>query len=182
MSDKRKDKGRIHQAKCGAISASFENRAASKKKKVIKKLKVFLKQKSLDDWETLKGCGYSASVIFEQGIIASLNQLATKRVDECLYGEYEAYIMYKKRNGKYGIKLETRAIRAKITASAKTYVKVNIISLSPCPRGGDMVVIKYFKFKNKVIDRSKIFTIRKRVHHIDEKILLFFANGGNHSD
>ncbi len=111
-----------------------------------------------------------------------MNEIATKRIDESLYGEYEAYIMYKKRNGKHGLKLETRAIRHKLSPNSKTYAHVAILGISPCPRGDNMVVIRYCKIQKKMVKRKKIFTIRKKVDFIDEEILLFFANGGVHAE
>jgi hypothetical protein len=63
-----------------------------------------------------------------------------------------------------------------------SYNRIAVISLTPCPKGDNMVVIRYYKVDaNGLVKRKEILSVRKKVQYIDEEILLFFANGGHHS-
>lgn len=178
----RKQRGRDNAAKEKAASTSYN--ARKKRKQGLKRdaFQVALKDVEKEDWNYLKSYGYTAGKIFLEGIKSCMNQLATKRVDESLYGEYEAYLMFTRQKTNHGYRLEPRVFKSKLAPQAVNYNRVSIISLSPCPRGDNMVVVKYYKIgqRNEII-RTKIYTVRKKVNRIDEKILLFFSNGGNHT-
>ena len=134
----------------------------------------------MEDWETLKQFGYTASRVHQLGIKAAMNELATKRIEENLYGELEAVLMYSKRNTKYGIKLEHQRLRAKKHYLAKTFDEIAIISMDVKAGTDDIVIIRFYKIENRTINRKKIHKITKKVTLIDDEILLFFANGGVH--
>ena len=182
MPDMRKQRGRDNGAKGLAASTSYDARLKRKQELKREFFRVALKDVEKEDWNYLKSYGYTAGKIFLEGLKSCMNQLATKRVDESLYGEYEAYLMFSRKKTKYGYRLEPRCFRAKLGIAAVNYNRISIISLSPCPRGDNMVVVRYYKIgqRNEII-RTKIYTVRKKVNHIDEKILLFFSNGGNHT-
>lgn len=182
MADGRKQKGRDNAKRnVGRVlgfDKRFKDRTDSVKNEAIR---IGVSKQDNIDWGYLRHFGYSASVIFSKGIKHCMNEIAIKRVDESLYGEFEAFVMYKKRNGKHGLVLEPRAIRSKLDPRSITYDHIAIIGLSPCPRGDNMIVIRYYKLENGRIVRKEIHSIRKKVDFIDEEILLFFANGGTHA-
>lgn len=181
MPDGRKQRGRKSGAIGEALAMSYKARQV--KKKALKKsgVQIALKDAERQDWQELKGFGYTVNKIFSEGIKSCMNQVAIKRMDESLYGEYEAFLMWSQRKTAYGYRHELRCVRANLNHGAKNYTRVVILSLSPCPNGGNMVVARYYPIKSNTIIRKEILSVRKKVEHIDKEILLFFANGGNHS-
>lgn len=179
--DKRKKRGKKNGKKGIIQGISYDSRIKRKQSLRRETFKTALKETQKEDWNLLKSFGYTAGTIFNEGLKSCMNQLATKRVDESLYGEYEAYLMFKRRKTKYGFRHEPRRIRAKLHPTAVSYNRIVIISLTPCPKGNNMVIVRYYLIDSNTINRKEIHSVRKKVNYIAEEILLFFANGGNHS-
>jgi len=180
MADGRKEIGRKNGKKGKMIAIGQDHVFKEKQCIPFLNFRVHVKDNVKADWEYINGFGYTGTKVFEAGIKSCMNQLVSKRIDEQLYGEYEAYLMQKRRKTKYGINIETKAIRHKLNPNAKCYKRIMIISLSPDPSGGNRVIIRYFTLEKNTIKRDKIHSIKKRVDLIDKEILLFFANGGTH--
>lgn len=180
MADGRKEKGRKNGARGKIIALAQDYRAKQRDEIPYSIFRVKMKDSVKKDWEYINQFGFTGSKVFEAGVKACMNELVGKRIDEQLYGEYEAFAMQKRRQTKYGIKLETKAIRHKLHYSAKCYQRIIIISLTPSPKGENRVIIRYYTVENNCINRKKIHSMSKRVDLIDKEILLFFANGGVH--
>ena len=181
MPDGRKEIGRKNGKRGIGFVMAKEKVFKEKKQVGYRNFRVKVKRQFIDDWEVLQKFGFTGSKVFEEGVKSCMNQLAVKRVDEQLYGEFEAFVMYRKRNTQYGLKLESLNIRHKLHHNAKLFSRISIIGLQAHPSGDNYVSIRYYKInKDGLIKRNKIHSMKKKVEKIDKEILLFFANGGVH--